>query len=209
MRRHGILLVCAETAVAFRDKCGLLLKDPRLVLETQVHTYTGAIFRHQLRMSTCFGKLTREIACRRTKGTECLQAAVLRHRSLVTKEPKPSQLCPLPKKQAPGNLHRQLSSSFPSSPAELLGPTSHARGRPVCHVVSSLCIPPMDLVSDPSRSYRAPLLPLLSPPAAQRAKETPLPLSPLSNCRALADAGWGSPNQGVALLHNTICSEPQ
>lgn len=48
MRRHGILLDCAETAVAFRDKCGLLLIDPGFVLETQVHTM-GSIFRHQLR----------------------------------------------------------------------------------------------------------------------------------------------------------------
>ncbi|UKZ66378.1 uncharacterized protein TrAtP1_007554 [Trichoderma atroviride] len=110
MRRHGILLVCAETAVAFRDKCGLLLIDPRLVLETQI-TCTGSIFRHQLR--------------RRTK--------------------------------ANSGHH-----FYPSSP-----------------------------------------------PAAQRAKETPPPLVALSNCRALADAGWGSRNQGVALLHNTTCSKPQ
>lgn len=89
MRRHGILLVCPETAVAFRDKCGLLLIDPGLVLETQVHTRehlspSAASVRHPCRI-TCFEKLTREIACRRTKGTECLQAAVLRHRSLVTR----------------------------------------------------------------------------------------------------------------------------
>lgn len=31
---HGALLVCAETAIAFRDKCGLLLIDLGLVLET-------------------------------------------------------------------------------------------------------------------------------------------------------------------------------
>lgn len=38
MHGYGIRLVCAETAVAFCDKCGLFLIDPGLVLKT----YTGA-----------------------------------------------------------------------------------------------------------------------------------------------------------------------
>lgn len=159
MRRHGILLVCAETAVAFRDKCGLLLIDPGLALETQ-STYAGSIFRHQLR--------------RRTKGTECLQAAVLRHRSLVTRAKGPANSV-FRRRTSSWDLHRELSSRAATS-------TTANSGH---HFYPS------------------------SPPAAQRAKETPPPLVALSNCRALADAGWGSRNQGVALLHNTTCSKPQ
>ncbi|KAL6818390.1 hypothetical protein GGI42DRAFT_5599 [Trichoderma sp. SZMC 28013] len=50
----------------------------------------------------------------------------------------------------------------------------------------------MDLVSDPSRSYRAPLLPLLTPGFSARQRDHPLPCPPTSNHRALVDFGWGS-----------------
>lgn len=82
---------------------------------------------------------------------------------------------------------------------------------PIGHVVFSLCIPPMDLVSNPSRSYRAPLLPLLAPGRFTTPKGNRGPPPPLSfsrQARAAVDFGWGSLNRGVALLHNTHCPRP-
>lgn len=67
----------------------------------------------------------------------------------------------------------------------------------------------MDLVSDPSRSYRAPLLPLLTPGFSARQRDHPLPCPPTSNRRALVDFGWGAASTSGAPAQHPLSKAPQ
>lgn len=56
-------------------------------------------------------------------------------------------------------------------------------------------IPPMDLVSDPSRSYRAPLLPLLTPGLSARQRDAP-PLVASLELQGFGGRWLGEPESG-------------
>ncbi|KAL6904194.1 hypothetical protein GGI43DRAFT_313587 [Trichoderma evansii] len=151
MREYGILLVCAETAVAFRDKCGLLLIDPGLVLET----YTGA--------SSLSGASVplHDYVLRKADKGDCMQAYKRYGVSTISSAPvqvtcdekqNTATCLSLRNKLLGASIAtlQQLLALQQSSYKHVWVVVSHPR--PVCHVVFS---PPMDLVSDPSRSYRA------------------------------------------------------
>ncbi|KAL7971979.1 hypothetical protein HDV63DRAFT_309138 [Trichoderma sp. SZMC 28014] len=141
--------------------------------------------------STCAGASFAISCVGVQKLSERLQASSAPAQVTCDKEPKPSHFCLSPKNKLFGKTSianslgaflalQQSSQAYKPYPRQARLPCGH-------HFY-------------PSSPHPRPL---------SDAKETPLPLSPLSNCRALADAGWGSSNQGVALLHNTICSKPQ